>query len=145
MKRTIPLMAATAATLLLFASLAFGQQMSDPGSNAMAQNQMQESHDSGMRRLGVSPQKREAIRLIQDDYRDRLFRLRQDIYAKAAALNSIMLQAQPDAIAAKAVSREIATLRVGERDLLIEMHTRITRETGVRMPMGPGACMMLMN
>lgn len=143
MKRTIPLMAATAATLLLLASLAFGQQMSGPGPGPMAKSQMQESHDGGMRLLGVSPEKREAIRLIQADYRDRLFRLRQDIYAKAAALNAIMLQPQPDSIAAKAVSREAAALRIEEMDLLIEMHVRIARETGVRMPMGTGADRMM--
>lgn len=145
MKRTIPLMAAAAATLLLLASLAFGQQMSGPGPGAMAKNQMQENHSSGMRLLGVSPEKREAIRLIQADYRDRLFRLHQDIYAKTASLNAIMLQPQPDTIAAKAISRETAALRIEEMDLLIEMHARIARETGVRMPMGTGADRMLMN
>ncbi|HWR02492.1 MAG TPA: periplasmic heavy metal sensor [Humidesulfovibrio sp.] len=145
MKRTIPLMAAAASTLLLLASLAFGQQMSGPGPGPMAKTQMQENHDSGMRLLGVSPEKRESIRMIQADYKDRLFRLHQDIYAKTASLNAIMLQPQPDTIAAKAVSRETAALRIEEMDLLIEMHARIARETGVRMPMGTGADKMMMN
>lgn len=145
MKRTIPLMAAAAATLLLLASLAFGQQMSGPRPGPMAKNQMQENHSSGMRLLGVSPEKREAVRLIQGDYRDRLFRLQQDIYAKTASLNAIMLQPQPDTIAAKAIAREMAALRIEEMDLLIEMHARIARETGVRMPMGTGADRMLMH
>lgn len=145
MKRTIPLMAAAAATLLLLASLAFGQQMPGHGPETMARSQFQENHSSGMRLIGVSPEKREAIRLIQGDYRDRLFRLHQDLYAKAAALNAIMLQPQPDTIAAKAVSREAAALRVEEMDLLIEMHARIARETGVRMPMGTGADRMMLH
>jgi len=145
MKRTIPLMATTAATLLLFASLASAQHMSEVGTGAMSRGQAVQHQGSGMQLLGVSPEKREAIRMIQADYRDKLFQLHQDIYAKSAALNAIMLQAQPDPIAAKAASREIATLRINEMDLLIEMHTRIARETGVRMPMNTGAERMMMN
>lgn len=146
MKRKTALMATAAATLCLLASTALAQPLRGEGQAAMPVGQAMEHHDSGMRLLGVAPEKREAIRSIQSGYRDKLFRLHQDIYAKSAALNAIMLQPQPDAIAAKAVSREIAALRVEEMDVLIEMHTRIARETGVRMPMGAGAeRMMMMN
>jgi len=145
MKRSISLMAAAAAALCLFAFPAFAQQMRAPASSAMPAGQVMENHNSGMSLLGVSPEKRESIRLIQNGYRDKLFRLHQDIYAKNAALNAIMLQPQPDPIAAKAVSREIAALKVEEMDLLIEMHTRIARETGVRMPMNTGADRMMTN
>ncbi len=145
MKRRTALMATAAAMLCLFASTALAQHTRAEGQAAMPVGPVMERHDSGMRLLGVSPEKRDAIRLIQGDYSDRLFRLHQDIYAKSAALNAIMLQPQPDTIAAKAVSREIATLRVEEMDLLIEMHARIARETGVRMPMGTGAEKMMRN
>jgi len=145
MKRKTTLLAAAAAALCLMASSALAQQVRVPASSAMPMNQMVESHSGGMSLLGVSPEKRESIRTIQGDYRDKLFRLHQDFYAKNAALNAIMLQPQPDPIAAKAVSREIATLRIEEMDLLIEMHTRIARETGVRMPMNTGADRMMMN
>jgi len=145
MKRKIPLLAATAAALWLMASPVLAQQMRGPAASAMPAGQMMESHSGGMSLLGVSPEKRESIRMIQGDYTDKLFRLHQDIYAKNAALNAIMLQPQPDPIAAKAVAREIATLRVQEMDLLIEMHTRIARETGVRMPIRTGADRMMMN
>jgi len=142
MKRRISLLAAAAA-LCLMASPALAQQMRGPAASAMPMGQMMESHGGDVGLLGVSPEKRESIRTIQGDYRDKLFRLHQDIYAKNAALNAIMLQPQPDPIAAKAVSREIATLRIEEMDLLIEMHTRIARETGVRMPMNTGADKMM--
>jgi Spy/CpxP family protein refolding chaperone len=137
------LMAAAVTTLFFFASPALAQQTSWAGSGAMPKAQIMEHHDLGMHPLGVSPEKREAIRMIQNDYRDKLFRLRQDIYAKNAALNAIMLQPQPDSIAAKAIFREIAALHIEEMDFLIEMHTKIARETGVRMPMNTGADMMM--
>jgi len=125
--------------------MALAQQQRGYGSAAVPVGPVVEQHDSGMRLLGVAPEKREAIRTIQSGYRDTLFRLLQDLSAKSAALNAIMLQPQPDAIAAKAVSREIAALRIEEMDILIEMHTRIARETGVRMPMSTGADRMMMN
>jgi Spy/CpxP family protein refolding chaperone len=134
---------ATAATaLVLMASPVLAQQMGGTGQANMPV--MMERHSGNMERLGVSSEKRESIRLIQGDYQDRLFRLGQDIYARGAALNAIMLQPQPDPIAAKAVSREISNLKVQEMDLLIEMHTRIARETGVRMPMGTCAGRMML-
>lgn len=145
MKRRTALMATAAATLCLFASTALAQHPRAEGQAAMSTGLTMEHHDSAMRLLGVAPEKREAIRTIQSGYRDKLFRLQQDIYAKGAALNAIMLQPQPDAIAAKAVSREIAALRIEEMDILIEMHARIARETGVRMPMGTGAERMMMH
>jgi Spy/CpxP family protein refolding chaperone len=145
MKRKTALMATAAAALCLFASTALAQQPHGNGSAAMPMGQMMEHQSGGMRLLGVSPEKREAIRGIQSGYSDKFFRLQQDICAKSAALNAIMLQPQPDAISAKAVSREIAALRIEEMDLLIEMHTRIARETGVRMPMSTGADRMMMN
>jgi len=145
MKRKTAIMATAAAALCCFASTALAQQLRGEGQAAVPVGQVMEYHNSGMRLLGVAPEKREAIRMIQAGYRDKLFRLQQDLYAKSAALNAIMLQPQPDAIAAKAVSREIAALRIEEMDILIEMHTRIAGETGVRMPMSPGADRMMMN
>ncbi len=145
MKRTTAFMATAAATLCLFASTALAQHLRGEGQAAVPVGQVVEHHNSDMRLLGVAPEKREAIRMIQSGYSDKLLRLRQDLHAKSAALNAIMLEPQPDAIAAKAVSREIATLRIEEMDILIEMHTRIARETGVRMPMSTGADRMRMN
>lgn len=145
MKRNTVLLATAVAALCLFATTALAQHPRVYGASALPVGQVMEQHNSGMRLLGVSPEKREAIRTIQSGYSEKLFRLQQDISAKSAALNAIMLQPQPDAIAAKAVSREIAPLRIEEMDILIEMHTRIARETGVRMPIGTGADRMMMN
>jgi len=145
MKRRIFLMATAATALLLLAAPVFAQQMPETGPRGMTKDQMLEDRNNDMSLLGVPSEKREGIRAIQSEYRDKLFRLRQDIYAKGAALNASMLKPLPDPIAAKAISREIATLRVEEMDILIEMHTRIARETGVRMPMGTGAGRMMMN
>jgi len=135
-------MATAATALLLMAVPVVAQQMPETGLRGMSKDQMCEDYGNDMALLGVPSEKREGIRAIQGDYRDKLFRLRQDIYAKGAALNASMLKPLPDPIAAKAISRELATLRVEEMDLLIEMHTRIARETGVRMPMGAGRMMM---
>lgn len=143
MKRKTALAATVAATLCLFASTALAQHMRGDVPATAPAGQMMEHHYSGMRLFGVSPEKREAIRTIQTSYSDRLFRLQQDISAKSAALNAIMLQPQPDTIAAKAVSRERAALRIEETDILIEMHARIARETGVRMPMSTGMDRMM--
>lgn len=125
-----------AAALVLMATPVLAQQMG--GAGAMPMGLMAERHGGTMERMGIPSEKREVIRVIESDYRDRLFRIGQDSYAKRAELNAIMLQPQPDSMAAKSVSREISNLQVQEADLLIEMHTRIARETGVRMPMGMG-------
>lgn len=141
MKRATPLLAATLAALCLFVSPALAQQTTGPG--AVSKSQAPPHQKRSMQMLGVTPEKREAIRTIQGEYRDKLFLLRQDISAKSAALNAMMLQSQPNSIAAKAVSREMSALRVEEMDILIDMHTRIAQETGVRMPMGLGAAMTM--
>lgn len=136
MKSKIPFLAAAATTLLLMASPAFAQLAHGAGSGDMPKGVMMGERGGHMDLSGLSPEKRETIRVIQGDYRERLFLLHQDSYAKLAALNAVMLQSQPDPIAAKAVSRELGALKIKEMDMLIEMHTRIARETGVRMPMG---------
>jgi Spy/CpxP family protein refolding chaperone len=93
----------------------------------------------------LPPEKREAIRRIQSDYAERLFRLRQDVRSKQAELNAIMLKPQPDTVKAKSTVRDIARLQTQEADTLIDMHARISLETDVRLPMlpaGPGAVQM---
>lgn len=77
------------------------------------------------------------MKTIQDEYKDKLFNLHQDISAKYAELNAIMLQPQPDTAKAKAVSKDLANLKAQEMDITIDMHARIAKETGVRLPMMP--------
>ncbi len=145
MNPRIPLMATAVATLLFIASPGIAQPMHDAGLNYAHMGQMMDGRETGMDLTGITVEKRQSIRQIQADYRDRLFRLQQDIYGRCAALYSSMLQSPPDPVAAKAVSREISALRVEELDLLIEMHTRIARETGVRLPMGMRSDGMMAN
>ena len=134
MKLRKTIVATIMAALLLSASAAFAQPM-DGADGPSAVQQKQQKQQKGMR--GVPLEKREAIRKIGDDYKDPLFKLRQEIRAKHAELNAVMLQAQPDTVKAKAISRDISGLQVQEMDLLIDMHARITKETGLRLPMKP--------
>jgi len=92
-----------------------------------------------MTKAVVSPEKLEEIRKIQSEYAECLFSLRQDIRAKQAELNSIMLKLQPDTAKAKSTYRDIAALQIKEADTLIDMHARISVETDVRLPMLPMA------
>jgi Spy/CpxP family protein refolding chaperone len=91
----------------------------------------------GMGMMSIPPEKREAVMKIKDEYKDKLFNLHQDLRAKTAELNAIMLQAQPDTAKAKAVAKEIDALKTQETETTIDMHARITKETGVRLPIMP--------
>jgi Spy/CpxP family protein refolding chaperone len=91
----------------------------------------------GMGMMNIPPEKREAVMKIKDEYKDKLFTLHQDLRAKNAELNAIMLQAQPDTAKAKAVAKEIDTLKTQETETTIDMHAKITKETGVRLPIMP--------
>jgi Spy/CpxP family protein refolding chaperone len=91
----------------------------------------------GMGMMNIPPEKREAVMKIKDEYKDKLFNLHQDLRAKTAELNAIMLQAQPDTAKAKAVAKEIDALKTQETETTIDMHARISKETGVRLPIMP--------
>jgi Spy/CpxP family protein refolding chaperone len=98
----------------------------------------------GMGMMSIPPEKREAVQKIHDEFKDKLFTLHQDVQAKQAELSAIMLQAQPDTAKAKTVAKEIETLKDQEMDVIIDMHAKITKETGVRLPMGMGMGMGMM-
>jgi hypothetical protein len=152
------------AGLVLAASLAWGQAappapagppdphagMAMPGPTPPGHGQM--GGMGGMHGMGgmggmgdhmgmVPPGKQDAVRKIMDENKDKLFALHQDIMAKYAELNAVMLQANPDPAKAKAVSKDIAGLKGQELDLKIDMHARIAKETGVRLPILPKGMM----
>lgn len=140
MKTKATVLLAMAAALLLTASLAAAEMVKDagslPGPPAMIQTgPMGGPMGGGMTATAVTLEKQREIRTIQSKYAERLFSLRQDIRAKQAELNAIMLQLQPDTVKAKSTYRDIAALQVKEADTLIDMHARISTETDVRLPM----------
>jgi Spy/CpxP family protein refolding chaperone len=90
----------------------------------------------GMGMMGVPPEKQAEVKKIRDEYKDRFFALHQDLRAKHAELEAIMLQAQPDVNKAKAVAKEITGLIEQVMDQMIDMNAKITKETGVRLPVG---------
>jgi Spy/CpxP family protein refolding chaperone len=133
--------------LVLAASLAAAEMVkgSESGGIPPSVTQRGDEGGGGMGSAALPPEKREAIRRIQSDYAERLFRLRQDVRSKQAELNAIMLKPQPDTVKAKSTVRDIARLQTQEADTLIDMHARISLETDVRLPMlpaGPGAVQM---
>lgn len=143
MKSKATVILAMAATLLLTASLAAAQMVRDadgtrpPQPMTLTQPEAGPMGPSGMGNTVIPPEKQEAIRVIQGHYAERLFRLRQDIRAKQAELNAIMLKPQPDTAKAKNTFRQIAALKIKEADTRIDMQARISIETDVRLPMLP--------
>jgi hypothetical protein len=94
----------------------------------------------------IPAEKQEAVKKIMDEYKDRFWALNQDVAAKKAELNAIMLQANPDPAKAKAISKDLAGLKAQVTDLKIDMHARVAKETGVRLPLhegGMGGCGMM--
>ena len=125
-----------AAALVLTATLAAAEMVKDtsgvPNPPAVVQTG---GMGGGMGATAVSHEKLAEMHKIQSQYAERLFSLRQDIRAKQAELNAIMLQLQPDTAKAKSTYRDIAALQIKEADTLIDMHARISTETDVRLPM----------
>ncbi|WP_243309810.1 periplasmic heavy metal sensor [Fundidesulfovibrio agrisoli] len=91
----------------------------------------------------VPQEKLLAVYRIQDEYSERLFTLRQNLRAKEAELEAIMLQARPDTANAKAAAKEIASIQEQMLDLGIDMHAQIIKETGIRLPMQLGGMGMM--
>lgn len=147
MKPKTALILTMTTALLLTASLAAAEMVRDSESigSSPPVSQRDDVGSVGMGNAALPPEKREAIRRIQGDYAERLFRLRQDVRSKQAELNAIMLKPQPDTVKAKNTVRDIARLQTQEADTLIDMQARISLETDVRLPMppaGPGAVQM---
>lgn len=143
MKSSKLIFATVVVTLIMTVSLAAAQPKhnSDASKGVPAMDQQGARKYGIMARLGVSPEKQEAIKKIHDEYKDKFFSLDQDLRAKHAELNAIMLQAQPDTDKAKETSKALAALIAQRVDIAIDMHARIAKETGVRLPLGMGMSM----
>lgn len=132
-------------SLLLVASAALAQQagsqhqqhqsQAPAGQTAQPGMMGHGTMGGGMGMMGVDPVKMQQVQKIVAEYQPKLFQLRQDLYTRKAELNAALAQAQPDVSKAKNIAKQIADLQGQQLMQMVEMRARITKETGIRMPM----------
>lgn len=144
-RKHLRLLLILSASVLLLAAPALAQQTGSqhqqhqtqapagqPGSPGMMGHGMM---GGGMGMMGADPAKVQQAQKIMAEYQPKLFQLHQDLYARKAELNAVLAQPQPDVNKAKSIAKQIADLQGQQLTQMVEMRARISKETGIRMPM----------